>query len=105
MASKLETFVGNVMTMAQNIAASIKVLNTFYTTRSITINGTVFFWAKKPDNNTSTLAIGEVISHGRISNAVHINYAIYNGGDINNFGTVQNDFTDGNYTVDYILIQ
>lgn len=67
----------------------------------IVASGGVFKWNKKPSNTTNTLAVGEVITNGRISETIHIYSAIYTNAladaDIDNFGTEANNFTDGNY--------
>ena len=63
----------------------------------IVASGGVFKWNKKPSNTTNTLVAGEVITNGRISETIHIYSAIYVSGDINDFGTQANNFTDGSY--------
>lgn len=98
MASKLETFINNVHLFAANANAYIKILLTHYNTRRIVVNGIVFNWAKKPSNNTNTLAANEVISNGRISDNIHIYSAVYKGtGSIDSLGTEAQYFTDGSY--------
>ena len=88
----------------QNLTAQQKTnaltnlgLNTFATSKFITLNGALFSWAKKASNSTTTLAIGEVVSNGRISETIHCSFAEYKGGDINDFGTIGNDFEDGSF--------
>lgn len=65
---------------------------------SIIASGGIFKWSKKPSNTTDTIVAGEVITNGRISETVHVYSAIYESGDINDFGTEANNFTDGSYT-------
>ena len=95
------SFINNVMLMATDIGNKLKILLLEYNTRRIVVAGTVFNWSKKPSNTTNTLAVGEVITNGRISETIHIYSAIYTNAladaDIDNFGTEANNFTDGNY--------
>ena len=64
---------------------------------SILIDNILFAWGKNPTNTTNTLAVGDIISNGRISQDAHIYSAIYDGGVITDFGTLENNFTDGSY--------
>ncbi|MGJ8760368.1 MAG: hypothetical protein ACSHXA_07460 [Polaribacter sp.] len=67
------------------------------TQSTILIDSVLFTWGKNRTNTTNTLAVGDVISNGRISQDAHIYSAIYKGGNINDFGTIENNFTDGSY--------
>jgi len=64
---------------------------------TISIDGVLFLWSKNPTNATDVLQVSDVISNGRISQDVYIYSAIYNGSDETDFGTLQNNFTDGSY--------
>ncbi|MGB0896916.1 MAG: hypothetical protein ACPGRW_06310 [Flavobacteriaceae bacterium] len=64
----------------------------------ITLSGTRFKLCKKASNPTQGVPeVGDFVANGRLEDAL-ILYAEYNTGDIHNFGTLANNFTDGSYT-------
>ena len=89
------------MLFAANANAYISLFLIEYKTRRIVIDGVVFNWVKSPENNTNNLVVNEIITNGRISESVHITFAVYDNnkgtGNAADFGTLENNFTDGNY--------
>ena len=64
----------------------------------ITLNNTRFRICKKPSNTTiGIVEEGDYVTMGRLEDALIIQ-AKYNTGDVNDFGILANNFTDGSYT-------
>ena len=72
-------------------------ISDYINNRFVKLDSVFFTWAKKPSNNTNSLAVNEVVSNGRISDTIHIYSAVYTGGSVDNFGTLANGFEDGSY--------
>lgn len=72
-------------------------IDDYVNNRYLKIANAFFTWAKKPSNNTNSIAVNEVITNGRISDTIHIYSAVYVSGDATNFGTLENHFEDGSY--------
>ena len=63
----------------------------------ITLSGTRFRICKKPSNPTLGVPEnGDYVVNGRLEDAI-ILFAEYDTGDVNDFGTLANKFTDGSY--------
>lgn len=68
---------------------------------TIEIAGYLWDFYKNPTNSNPSIEVYDVIKNGYISGGILIQYAMYNNtlnnGDINNIGTLANNFKDGNY--------
>jgi len=68
----------------------------------IIVNNNLFRLIKNPVNNNpvnkKTVELNDFIDNGYYDDSVLIIRAKYNTGDINDFGTLANNFTDGSYT-------
>jgi len=82
------------------------IANPVNSTRFIILSNGEFRMSKKPGNTAIGLEVGDIVTNGYISSDVFVTMAVYNNnlsdGDINNFGTIANDFNDGNYKVEFI---